>query len=47
MRRQTVKIERFVDESSVEAYQGHPSGKEDMNFSLEESNYLKLIKCSN
>lgn len=37
MKRQTVKLERFVDESSAE---------EDMNFSLEESNYLKLIKCS-
>jgi hypothetical protein len=36
MKRQTVKVERFVDESE----------EDDMNFSLEESNYLRLIKYS-
>ncbi len=34
MRTQTRRAERFVDESSSE---------EDMNFSLEESSYLKLM----
>ncbi len=38
MKKQTQRVERFVDESSNE---------DDMNFSLDESNYLKLIKCRN
>jgi hypothetical protein len=38
MRTRTKRAERFVDESSIE---------EDMDFSPEESTYLKLIKCTN